>query len=159
MKTNWNRTTLARIDSGTLDEAIIRFMRKRLKALFNAGSNHAAWDVVHAVEKHHPSVSESQRAKGIAWLRSIAFKKDGSRRNTKHAQQFGARDLGVLRDQGRRLSARLVGFHLDCRSGYTHGVWPIYRIDDGKHSFDYVATSWQSGGAFWIEARDGERLP
>jgi hypothetical protein len=159
MKKNWQRTTLARIDSGTLDESTIRFMRRRLKALFNAGSNHDAWEIVNAIERQRPAVTESQRAKGIAWLRSIAFKKDGSRRNTKHAKQFDARDLDVLRDQGRHLSARLVGFHLDYRSGYTHGVWPIYRIDDGANSFDYVATSWQSGGAFWIEARDGERLP
>jgi hypothetical protein len=96
------------------------------------------------MENGHYQISDEQAAKGIAWWRSMCFKKDGTRRDT----QFTRCNLDEQRWAVVENVTRFELVDWDWRfNGFGRG-WtdPIYRMVAGNGAFfDYCPRSWQSG--------------
>lgn len=158
MNTRWANITAARIAGGTLRESHILKMRiifrDALNRAFyfrkepNASCNgDDALALLDMVRERKPRVSDAQARKGAAFLRGLAYTPKGARRQTKKSREFTDADLHVLETlQG----FALVGFD-EFRDGvYIADLVPTYRAIGAAGSFDYVAQSWQAGGAFSI---------
>jgi hypothetical protein len=81
-------------------------------------------------------ITEEHTLKGINYLKSIAFKKDGTPRNTKN-QPFGIREFETLKSFK---YFRLSGLREGHRS-YDGRVWsydPIWKVVGRKNSFKYI---------------------
>lgn len=160
----WKATTRERIHSGTLAESIIRKARVILAQAINADEYHGreeyrphglrasdARDLVQLIRDARPLVTDAQARKGAEWLRGIVWTPRGADRATENARKFNAADREVLR--GCLVSPRfhLVDMEEHYSGRYLESLAPVYRCCDGRGaSFDYCASSWQSGGGLYI---------
>jgi len=158
LSTKWARKTANRIISGNITEAELIAMRKIMKnAVNHPGHASASADdvaeLIYLIETRKPFVSLDQAIKGMAHLTVLAFRKDGTQRQTPDAQELLACDLQVIRQLRDAPSFRLVGLYEEGRNGWVYSYFPIYRAIASCGNFDYVAPSWQSGRRFQIISR------
>lgn len=161
MKTNWAKTTQARIASGRVTESQLRTMRTILANAINRnGSRSCTADeaelLLEMVESMPLQVEHSQARKGADWLYKMAFTSRGLQRKTEFAQRLIPHDLAVIRECHAHALPHftLQGFD-DSREYSRHCVLtPIYRCygDNGKW-LDYRAQAWQAGGNSFIVKR------
>lgn len=157
MKT-WTEKTLDRITSHNITEAELRHMRLRIRRALNghytrrdyAISEHDAYRIIDAVETVRPVVEYSQAVKGAQHLHALAFRKDGTPRQTEAAGELRQEDMRVIRELQDVPAFRLVGFEMPERGRYVQACLPIYRAIGQTQWFDYVAPSWQSGFKFAV---------
>lgn len=156
--TKWARTCAERIASGVMTEPEIRKMRsilgkayKSQRYVYRRGTTSCTAgdaDALIALLWEHPvQVSDDQARKGVEWLHSAAYTPGGKRRATEDAQEFTEADLAVLAEC--KATPRFSLVDID-RENFA----PIYRCHGAEGSFDYLATSWQNGGAFQIVGRN-----
>lgn len=153
MQTKWATLCAERIRTGTLTEAQMRKMRSLIRRAYMKQRYpymHAsvpaadADELMQLIWDHTPQVSDAQAAKGVAWLRSVAYTPTGRRRNTDAAREFSSEDLTALEQCTHAPRFSLVDIDLDSFA-------PVYRAYGANGAFfDYVAAAWQSGGQFEI---------
>lgn len=147
--TTWTETTIARIESGTLAEPIIRTMRIKLANALNRETklpHDDVYRICEAIETARPLVTAEQARKGADWLYKSVFTSRGVVRNTDFAREFSADDRAVILAlrEFRLIELRDIGAE--------HSRWskfaPVYRAYGAGMYFDYVAQAWQTGQSF-----------
>jgi len=151
MKT-WTEKTIEKIRANAWTESEMRSARRIMQGALNERTQQVkvtardAVRVLEAIEESQPFVSDDQRDKGAAHLRALAFRKDGTQRQTRDALQLRAADLDAIRTCK---AFRLVRFE-----ELEHGRWvtllPVYRCIGEHGAFAYMAPSWQSGYRFEV---------
>lgn len=154
MKKTWVQTTLEKIESGTLQEGEIRVIRQRIghavsRCSYAKISPNEARAIIAAIEARRPFVSDAQARKGADWLAKIAFRKNGTQRQTETAQEFSTADLAVIRSLQSAPVFCFVGFE-EFANGYRSEFFPVYKALSDAGSFSYCAAAWQSGARSFI---------
>lgn len=157
-KQTWTQKTLTKIASGELSEGEIRMIRQRIGFAFTRGyaprdkiSPDEARELLMAVAKHCPRVSDAQARKGAEWLYKVNFTPKGARRNTDLAREFSERDLDVIKALQTKPEFKLIDM-AESSNGYWTVYFPTYRAISDAGSFDYTAAAWQSGGRTFVES-------
>lgn len=143
---------VALVQSKVWKEADILAFKMMLNRAFNFGKTEACFDgrtriqvgveLLEAVEHAEPyRISAEQTTKGLDWLRSKCFKRNGEIRDTK-SRPFGYQECQKIAGKMRKFSHwTFDGFYRD-DNGYGHSFFsPIYTMHakDGK-SFSYSVT-------------------
>ena len=120
-------------------------MEQRLGDKYNA---HRIENLVllEAAEKIQPICVPEHFKSGLKFLRDLLWTPNGNLRKTDKARKFTPADSQVL--CGAKEIA-WVGTH-EIFNTYVTTSMPVYEVRDGIRSFQYCATSWQSGGFFEV---------
>lgn len=116
-----------------------------------------------AIEHIKPRCMPEHEASGIKFLLGKILTPKGNLRQTDHAKEFGQKTSLFLQSHKRDMQIHLVGTNwVPGPEPNVQVLAPLYRVSapaplrfpGSMVSFDYTATSWQSGGYFEIRNRE-----
>lgn len=102
--------------------------------------------LISAAKKHQPVCQPDHFASGKEFLDNLLWTPIGNQRKTRKAEEFSPADTQVL------CGAKEIAWVdiWESRRGYLLSACPVFEVRDGVRSFQYAASSWQSGGHFEI---------